>query len=180
MEKSVLASIGRWYHVVPTRYHLPSKRTAHSFAFLLVGKCPEPSFLGEPKPLKREKCKMRKERHSMDSENQTTDGLKRNIQIKFRVTEAERDLIYEKMALLGTNNLAAYLRKIAIDGYIISVDTADLKAIAAECQKIGVNINQIARRVNSTTRIYEQDFDEMKRWIAEIWRLLRLSLLRAR
>jgi hypothetical protein len=116
----------------------------------------------------------------MNDEHQTTDGLKRNIQIKFRVTEAERDLIYEKMALLGTNNLAAYMRKIAIDGYIISVDTADLKAIAAECQKIGVNINQIARRVNSTTRIYEQDFDEMKRWIAEIWRLLRLSLLRAR
>ena len=116
----------------------------------------------------------------MENEHQTTDGLKRTVQIKFRVTEAERDLIYEKMALLGTNNLAAYMRKIAIDGYIINVDTADLKAIAAECQKIGVNINQIARRVNSTTRIYEQDFDEMKRWIAEIWRLLRLSLLRAR
>ena len=116
----------------------------------------------------------------MENDHQTTDGLKRNVQIKFRVTEAERDLIYEKMALLGTNNLAAYMRKIAIDGYIINIDTADLKAIAAECQKIGVNINQIARRVNSTTRIYEQDFDDMKRWIAEIWRLLRLSLLRAR
>ena len=116
----------------------------------------------------------------MENEQQTSDGLRRTVQIKFRVTEAERDLIYEKMDLLGTNNLAAYMRKIAIDGYIINIDTADLKAIAAECQKIGVNINQIARRVNSTTRIYEQDFDEMKRWIAEIWRLLRLSLLRAR
>ena len=116
----------------------------------------------------------------MENEHQTPDGLKRTVQIKFRVTEAERDLINEKMELLGTNNLAAYMRKIAIDGYIINIDTADLKAIAAECQKIGVNINQIARRVNSTTRIYEQDFDDMKRWIAEIWRLLRLSLLRAR
>ena len=113
-------------------------------------------------------------------ENENTDGLKRTVQIKFRVTEAERDLIYEKMRLLNTNNLAAYMRKIAIDGYIIAVDNSDLKAIAAECQKIGVNINQIARRVNGTTRIYEQDFDEMKRGIAEIWRLLRLSLLRAR
>ena len=111
---------------------------------------------------------------------ESTDGLKRDIQIKFRVTETERDLIYEKMGLLNTNNLAAYMRKIAIDGYIINVDTADLKAIAAECQKIGVNINQIARRVNTTSRIYEQDFEEMKRGIAEIWRLLRLSLLRAR
>ena len=51
-------------------------------------------------------------------------------------------MIYEKVALIGTNNLAAYMRKIAIDGYIINIDTADLKAIAAECQKIGVNINR--------------------------------------
>ena len=116
----------------------------------------------------------------MENEHENTDGLKRTVQIKFRVTEAERDLIYEKMRLLNTNNLAAYMRKIAIDGYIIAVDNSDLKAIAAECQKIGVNINQIARRVNGTTRIYEQDFDEMKRGIAEIWRLLRLSLLKAR
>ena len=111
--------------------------------------------------------------------DENTDGLKRQIQIKFRVTEAERDLIYEKMRLLNTNNLAAYMRKIAIDGYVINTDNSDLKAIAAEMQKIGVNINQIARRVNSTTRIYEQDFDEMKRGIDDIWRLLRLSLSRA-
>ena len=111
--------------------------------------------------------------------DENIDGLKRQVQIKFRVTEAERDLIYEKMRLLQTNNLAAYMRKIAIDGYVINTDNSDLKAIAAEMQKIGVNINQIARRVNSTTRIYEQDFDEMKRGIDDIWRLLRLSLSRA-
>ena len=115
----------------------------------------------------------------MDNYHESPDGLKRQIQIKFRVTEAERDLIDEKMRLLGTNNLAAYMRKIAIDGYVINTDNSDLKAIAAEMQKIGVNINQIARRVNSTTRIYEQDFDEMKRGIDDIWRLLRLSLSRA-
>ena len=47
------------------------------------------------------------------------DGRKRTVQIKFRVTEAERDLILEKMKLVPTRNMAAYLRKIAIDGYII-------------------------------------------------------------
>jgi hypothetical protein len=111
---------------------------------------------------------------------ENTDGLKRTVQIKFRVTELERDMILEKMRLLGTNNLAAYLRKISIDGYVINTDYSDLKTVAAEMQKIGVNINQIARRVNSTSRIYEQDFDEMKRGIDEIWRLLRLSLSRVR
>jgi hypothetical protein len=120
-----------------------------------------------------------KERYGMDNQQEHTDGLKRTIQIKFRVTEAERDLIYEKMALLNTNNLAAYMRKIAIDGYIINQDYTDIKAMTAEIQKIGVNINQIAKRVNATTRIYEQDIEELKGALAEIWRLQRLSLLKA-
>jgi hypothetical protein len=70
------------------------------------------------------------------------------------------------------------MRKVAIDGYIIAVDNSDIKAMTAEIQKIGVNINQIARRVNSTGRIYEQDINEMKGALEEIWRLQRLSLSR--
>jgi hypothetical protein len=106
-------------------------------------------------------------------------GLRRDVQIKFRVTEAERDLILEKMSLLHTNNLAAYARKMLIDGYVIAVDNSDLKAVAAEMQKIGVNVNQIARRVNAGGSFYEQDFDEIKRGMEDIWRLLRSSLLKA-
>ena len=116
----------------------------------------------------------------MEYEQENTDGLKRAVQIKFRVTEAERDLIYEKMRQCQTNNLAAYLRKIAIEGYVINTDYSVLKAVCAEMQKIGINVNQIAKRVNSTSRIYEQDINEIQRGIAEIWRLLKLSLSRPR
>jgi len=66
------------------------------------------------------------------------------------------------MKLIPTNNMAAYLRKIAIDGYIVQVDHSDIKAMTAEIQKIGVNINQIARRVNSTGSVYQEDIDELK------------------
>ena len=107
-------------------------------------------------------------------------GRKRTVQIKFYVTEEERDLIAEKMKLIPTRNMAAYLRKIAIDGYIIQVDHADIKAVTAEIQKIGVNINQIAKRVNSTGSVYQEDIEEIKGVLAEIWRLQRLSLLKAR
>ena len=116
----------------------------------------------------------------MDSENGSAGGRKRDVMIRFRVTEAEQDLIIEKMRQYGTNNLAAYMRKIAIDGYVIAVDTSDIKAQTCELQKIGVNINQIAKRVNSTSRIYEQDIAEIKGALDEIWRLQRLSLLKAR
>ena len=104
------------------------------------------------------------------------DGRKRTVQIKFRVTEAERDLILEKMKLVPTRNMAAYLRKIAIDGYIIQIDHADIKAMTAEIQKIGVNVNQIARRVNATGNAYQEDIEEIKGVLAEIWRLQRLKL----
>ena len=104
------------------------------------------------------------------------DGRKRTVQIKFRVTEAERDLILEKMKLVPTRNMAAYLRKIAIDGYIIQIDHADIKAMTAEIQKIGVNVNQIARRVNATGNAYQEDIEEIKGVLAEIWRLQRLYL----
>ena len=116
----------------------------------------------------------------MENINPTTTGRKREIVLRVAVTEAEKEMIYEKMSQYNTNNFGAYARKILIDGYVINIDASELKTIAAEMQKIGVNINQIARRVNTTSRIYEQDFDEIKGKVDEIWRLLRLSLLKAR
>ena len=107
-------------------------------------------------------------------------GRKRTVQIKFYVTEEEKNLIEEKMKLIPTRNMAAYLRKIAIDGYVIQVDYTDIKAMTAEIQKIGVNVNQIAKRVNSTGSVYKEDIEEIKGVLAEIWRLQRLSLLKER
>ena len=107
-------------------------------------------------------------------------GRKRTVQIKFYVTEEEKNLIEEKMKLIPTQNMTAYLRKIAIDGYVIQVDHTDIKAMTAEIQKIGVNVNQIAKRVNSAGSVYQEDIEEIKGVLAEIWRLQRLSLLKAR
>ena len=100
------------------------------------------------------------------------DGRKRTVQVKFRVTEAERDLILEKMKLIPTNNMAAYLRKIAIDGYIVQVDHSDIKAMTAEIQKIGVNINQIARRVNSTGSVHRKPGQDGRENAGVLFRLL--------
>ena len=107
-------------------------------------------------------------------------GRKRTVQIKFRVTEEERALIEQKMKLVPTRNMESYLRKMAIDGYIIQIDHSDIKAMTAEIQKIGVNVNQIARRANATGSVYKEDIEEIKGVLAEIWRLQRLNLLKAR
>ena len=100
---------------------------------------------------------------------------KRNIQIKFYVTEEEKQLIEQKMAQLPTQRIGAYLRKMAIDGYIIYTDTTDIKAFTAELSAIGRNINQIAKRLNAGSPVYQADIRER---LDEIWQLQRRILSR--
>ena len=105
---------------------------------------------------------------------------KRNIQLKIWVTDEERKLIEHKMSLVPTNQIGAYLRKMAIDGYIIYTDTKYIQVMNKELQRIGRNINQIAKRVNSTSSIYMTDIEELKEDLQNIWQLQRtiLSTLR--
>ena len=56
--------------------------------------------------------------------------------MKFYIKEEEKRLIDEKMAQLRTRRYGAYLCKMAIDGYIIYTDTADIKAFTAELSAI--------------------------------------------
>ena len=105
------------------------------------------------------------------------ENRKRNVQIIVRVTEDERALIEEKMKQIPTINLSTYSRKMLIDGYIILLEMSEIKAHTAQLQKIGVNINQIAKRINETGRIYTDDMDELKRLMDEVWRLERRLLL---
>lgn len=97
----------------------------------------------------------------------------RPIRIEFCVTEQERQLIQSKMAQLGTKNMGAYLRKMAIDGYIIKVDYTQQKKLAAAVSRVASNINQICRRINSSGHLYTEDVEELKERQAEIWSLLK-------
>ena len=89
------------------------------------------------------------------------------------LTEEEKKLIESKMAQLGTCNMGAYLRKMAIDGYIIKVDYTEQKKLAAAVSRAATNINHICRRINSTGHFYADDIADLKERQAEIWSLLR-------
>lgn len=105
---------------------------------------------------------------------------KRNIQMKFYVTEEEKRLIDKKMAQLPTRRYGAYLRKMAIDGYIIYVDTKDIKEMNKLLSAIGRNINQIAKRVNAEGSTYQADMEEIRERLDQIWQLQRRILLSQR
>lgn len=100
----------------------------------------------------------------------------RKIVLRVPVTPEERELIRQKMALLHTRNFSAYARKMLIDGYVVHIDTTDIRAQTAELQKIGVNVNQITRRLNSMGPLYTQDIADIKGALAQIWQLQRYIL----
>ena len=85
---------------------------------------------------------------------------KRNIQIIFWVSEEEREQIQAKMDQVGTENLSAYLRKIAIDGYILKLDLPELREMISLLRRSSNNLNQIARRLNETGRFYAADMED--------------------
>ena len=101
---------------------------------------------------------------------------KRPIVLRCPVTVEERALIEQKMAQLPTQRIGAYLRKMAIDGYIIYTDTADIKAFTAELSAIGRNINQIAKKLNAGGSAYQADMDEIRERLDQIWQLQRRIL----
>ena len=105
---------------------------------------------------------------------------KRNIQMKFWVTEEEKRLIDEKMSQFPTKRYGAYLRKMATDGYIIQVDTTDIKEMTKALGSIGRNINQIAKRVNAEGPTYQADMEEIRERLEQIWQLQRRILLSQR
>ena len=86
----------------------------------------------------------------------------RNITMKFYVSERERDLIQQRMKLIGIINQSAFLRKQAIDGYIIRLETPELIDLVRVSRRYCDLLNGIARRVNETSRFYDADMEEIR------------------
>lgn len=94
---------------------------------------------------------------------------KRTVQLHFMVTEHERELIRQKMAQLGTNNLGVYLRKMAVDGYIVKLELPELSELLSLLRRTSNNVNQIARRVHETGNIYDTDLGDILQNQQELW-----------
>ena len=93
----------------------------------------------------------------------------RNIPVQIYLSPEERDLIQQNMAILGTDNMSAFLRKMAIDGHVIKLDLPELKELVSLLRYTSNNINQIAKRVNSTGRIYTEDLAGIKDSMESLW-----------
>lgn len=86
----------------------------------------------------------------------------REVQLKFRVTPEKRQTIEQKMALLGTSNMAAYLWKMAIDGYIVNLDMPELRELISLLRHSSNNLNQLTKRVHETWRFYAENLEDLR------------------
>ena len=93
----------------------------------------------------------------------------REFQLKFRVTPEERALIGRKMEQLGTTNMAAYLRKMAVDGYAVNLELPELREMVSLLRRSSNNLNQLTRRVHETGRFYDADLEELRQSYDRLW-----------
>lgn len=99
----------------------------------------------------------------------TSPKRKRDIQLNFRVSPEEQTLIEQKMSQFGTKNREAYLRKMALDGYVVHLELPELKELVSLMRRSSNNINQLTRRAHETGRIYNSDLKDISRRQEKIW-----------
>ena len=94
---------------------------------------------------------------------------KKSVRVEFVISEQEADLIKERMAELGITNLSAYLRKMAVDGYIIHLDMSDIQEMIRLLRICSNNLNQYARRANENGSVYAADVEDLRARLDNLW-----------
>ena len=95
---------------------------------------------------------------------------KRTNPVQLYLDDEEQYILDEKFKLSGMKSKSAFLRKLILYGYVYDVDYSYLRNYNTELGRISSNLNQIAKRINSTGNIYQEDMDEVKELMNEVWR----------
>ena len=89
--------------------------------------------------------------------------------IQFYLSDEEQYILDEKFRLSGMKSKSAFLRKLILYGYVYEVDYSYLRNYNTELGRISSNLNQIAKRINSTEHIYQEDMKELKELMNQVW-----------
>jgi len=121
---------------------------------------------------------MRKSHVSCVQIESCVDMSKRNVQLHFRVSEKEADVIKMKMEESGIKSNGAYLRKMAVDGYCIRLELEEVRELLKILRINSNNINQYTKKANETGNIYDEDIDHIKHSQEELWVIMKEILKR--
>ena len=96
----------------------------------------------------------------------------RNLKQEFYISEKEARFLKKKMKEAGIRNKSAYLRKMALDGYIVRQDYSVLKGMIYELNRIGNNLNQMTKIANTYGDIDQSELKNIEKGIDRIWQQL--------
>ena len=88
---------------------------------------------------------------------------------EFLLNDKEQYILDEKFKLSGMKSKSAFLRKLILYGYVYDVDYSFLREYNTELGRISSSLNQIAKRINSTNHVYQEDMDEVKELMKQVW-----------
>ena len=94
-----------------------------------------------------------------------------NQEIHVRLKQSDIDKIRRRMDEAGVRNMSAYMRKMAIDGFIVNLDLSDVKELVRLLRYCSNNINQYAKKANESGDIYKADIDDIKRRQERLWNM---------
>jgi hypothetical protein len=94
---------------------------------------------------------------------------KKTQQLHILASAQEITLIQERMDVLGIKNMSSYIRKMAIDGYIVHLDLSDVRELVTLLRRCSNNLNQYARRANETGSIYAADIADLQQQLDRLW-----------
>ena len=95
---------------------------------------------------------------------------KRTNPVQFYLDDDEQYILDEKFRLSGMKSKSAFLRKLILYGYVYDVNYSYLRNYNTELGRISSHQKQIAKRINSTGNNYQEDMDEVKELMNEVWR----------
>ena len=89
--------------------------------------------------------------------------------VQFYLSDDEQYILNTKFKASGMKSMSAFLRKLILYGYVYDVDYSYLRNYNTELGRISLSLNQIAKRVNSTGNIYQDDMNEVKELMNKVW-----------
>lgn len=92
----------------------------------------------------------------------------RSMPIYVWVRPDEMEVIQGRMAEAGISNLSAYVRKMALNGYVLHVDLSDIRELVALQRRCANNLNQVAVHAN-TYGIYPSEIAALQKDYADLW-----------
>ena len=102
----------------------------------------------------------------------------RNIPIQIYLSEDEDYILTQKKKASGMKSKSSFLRHLILYGYVYDIDYSGLREYNAALAKIGTNLNQIAKHMNTTGSVYKADVDEVKELMQKVWHTQKSMLSR--